>query len=72
MPAMRKHSVNAGPECSLATVPTRTYTPAPNVDPTPASKDEETKQNETPHISQKVFIFQTRLFWGSGDEIFFL
>lgn len=30
--------VSAGPACSLATVPTRTYTPAPIVAPTPDEK----------------------------------
>jgi hypothetical protein len=33
---MRNDSVSAGPARSLATVPTKTYTPAPSVDPTPA------------------------------------
>jgi len=32
---MKKETVRAGPVCSLATVPTRIYTPAPIVAPTP-------------------------------------
>jgi len=32
-------SGKAGPACSLATVPTKTYTPAPIVAPTPESNN---------------------------------
>lgn len=35
MPAIKNEIVRAGPACSLATVPTSTYTPAPMVEPTP-------------------------------------
>lgn len=37
----------AGPVCSLATVPTRIYTPAPMVAPTPDLKEVKKKKKKT-------------------------